>query len=115
MSLLNKGRETVVIFPMIQVDDGYGGKTWKPSPTGTAVRASVQPVNSEASDELAVSGQSVETVYRVRTVRHSGAPVGPWARVRWLDRDWDVVGEPDRQNGSETTTHSVFRIRARGL
>src|SRR5690606_10916026 len=55
MSLLNKGRETVVIFPMIQVDDGYGGKTWKPSPTGTAVRASVQPVNSEASDELAVS------------------------------------------------------------
>ncbi|WP_054050722.1 head-tail adaptor protein [Alloactinosynnema sp. L-07] len=110
MSLLDGGRETVTIFAMVDTVDPDGNTVRKPSATGVAVAASVQPI---ASTEPAVAGQQTVTTYRVRCNRNQLVPVGPWAQVAWRGRDWDVDGEPARYTGSTATAHVAFRIRAR--
>lgn len=108
MSLLDTGREVVTVYPMVKSTDPDGNEIWGPSETGVDVRASVQPISS---DEAAVNGQQVSTVYRVRPVRSSPVPVGPWAKVVWDGREWDVVGEPARHNSSPATRRVTFQIR----
>lgn len=115
MSLLDEGRDTVTVYPMIQTTGPDGEKVWRAAPDDQAVTilASVQPIGNDKPDELAAGGQQVDTVYRVRPNRDETVPVGPWAGVGWDGRRWDVVGEPALHNGSDTTAHRAFRIRAR--
>lgn len=115
VSLLDEGRDTVTIYPMIQTAGPDGEKVWRAAPDdqGVPILASVQPIGNDKPDELAAGGQQVETVYRVRPNRSETVPIGPWAGVEWAGRRWDVVGDPAQHNGSDTTAHTAFRIRAR--
>ncbi len=113
MSLLDGGRETVTIFPMVDTVDPDGNTVRKPSATGVSVLASVQPITTSPSAEIAVAGQQTVTMYRVRCNRNELVPVGPWARVHWRGRDWDVFGEAARYTGSAATAHVSFRIQSR--
>ncbi|SDJ74535.1 hypothetical protein [Streptomyces indicus] len=104
MSLLDRGPETVVIYPAGPVlPDGTRGAEGAP----VAVRCRVQPVTSTEQPE---PGYLDTTVYRViaRTL-----PAGPWARVTWRGRTWTVVGEPAHRRGSARTRHDTATIRRR--
>ena len=87
MSLLDTGNETILVYPQEQATDDRGNRVWQPAATPVEVRCRVQ---IDQTTEPTVSGQATTTTYRViaRT-----APLGPWARVEWRGRAWDVVGE----------------------
>ncbi len=108
MSLLDHGPDEVVVYPEDEITDERGNTVYEPSATGVVVRGRVQPVRS---DDAAVTGQEVATVYRL-TART--APLGAWARVVWDDREWDLVGEPLWSNGSPRTRHVTALLTARG-
>lgn len=116
MSLLDTGRETVTVYPQVMVTDSDGTDLQVPSTVGVTGLASVQPQSIRANPvgEAAVIGQQLTTTYRLRLARGFPISLGPWAKVEWRGRDWDVVGEPQRSNGSDTTAHIVALIRARG-
>ncbi|PPK63521.1 hypothetical protein V5P93_000424 [Actinokineospora auranticolor] len=109
MSLLDHGPDHVVIYPSMWAADQDGNHAWRPGPTGHQVTARVQPISSA---DLVVNGQQVATLARVIT---RDAPAGPWDRVEWDGRTWDVIGEPEQRGDSPATRHTTIVIRARGV
>lgn len=110
MSLLDRGAETLDVYPEVTTTDDLGNVIVGPAETPVRITASVQPVTS---DELAASGQDLVTTYRLiaRT-----APVGAWARIRWVNYGgswWDVIGKPRRYGMSPRTAHIDAILRER--
>lgn len=110
MSVVDRGRETVLVYPEVEIIDGRGNVGQRgPSDTPVTLRRCwVRPATAE---ESAVLGEQILTVYKVLT---RTAPAGAWSRVVWDGRDWDVVGEPLRHLGIPALDHVVVFIRARG-
>lgn len=108
MSLLDRGTETALIWPQTTTTDRDGNPIHVPAAEPVQVRCRVQPVSSR---DVIAAGQQTATRYRMSA---RNAPLGPWARVRWRDRDWDVDGAPMYQRGSRRTRHVVAILRARG-
>ncbi|WP_117198975.1 head-tail adaptor protein [Nocardiopsis sp. TNDT3] len=108
MSLLDTGNELVEVWPETTSTDPDGNPVRIPAADPVQVRARVQPVSS---NDVAAAGQ--QTVARYRLITRE-APLGPWARVRWDGRDWDIDGEPLRSNGSRRTRHVQAILKARG-
>lgn len=107
MSLLDNPRDVIALYPEVEATDDLGNVIRVPSDTPVMVGGRCQPVSSE---ESAAAGQSVATVYRFIT---RAFLAGAFARATWRDRDWDVLGEPMRHNGSEATRHVTVLLRAR--
>lgn len=107
MSLLDNGPDIVDVYPQVASVDDQGNTIYGPSATPVTIQARVQPVTSQ---EVDATGQQVRTIYRLIT---RSAPLGPWARVVWNEREWDIVGEPRRYNGSPATRHVDCLLRAR--
>lgn len=110
MSLLDRGAETLDVYPEVTTTDDLGNVVVGPADTPIRITASVQPVTS---DELAAAGQDLITTYRLiaRT-----APVGAWARIRWVNNGgtwWDVIGRPRRYGMSPRTAHIDAILRER--
>jgi head-tail adaptor len=110
VSLLDAGREEVTVFPQVSTVDPSGNTVFKPAVTGVVVLASVQPISST---EPSVAGQETVATYRVRVNRRQAVPLGPWSKVLWDGRSWDLDGEPARYTGSAATEHVSFRIKSR--
>jgi hypothetical protein len=105
VSLLDGARDTVLIWPEIEVVDSYGTPKRVPGPLPYVVGGRVQPVSmADMPDD------QTATLYRFIT---RDLPGGTWARVEWDGREWDVIGEPRRSNGSDRTRHASIVIRAR--
>lgn len=109
MSLLDTGNETALVWPEVDDTDPDGNPIKVPAADPVPVQCRVQPVSS---DDVVAAGQ--QTVARYRLITRS-APLGPWARVRWSDRDWDIDGEPLWSNGSKRTRHVAAILKARGV
>ena len=107
MSLLDHGPHAIVVYPSVWAADADGNFAWRPGHTPVLVWARVQPVGST---ELVVNGQQVATVARV-IARH--APAGPWDRIDYDGRTWDVLGEPEQRGDSPATRHTTALIHAR--
>lgn len=110
MSLLDRGAETLDVYPEVTTTDDLGNVVVGPASEPVRITASVQPVTS---DELAAAGQDLITTYRLiaRT-----APVGAWARIRWVNNGgswWDVIGKPRRYGMSPRTAHIDAILRER--
>lgn len=108
MSLLDTGNETILVWPEVDATDSDGNPVKVPAPDPIQVQCRVQPVSST---DVVAAGQQTVARYRVIT---RDAPLGPWARVRWRGRDWDVEGEPLWSNGSPRTRHVKAILKARG-
>lgn len=107
MSLLDRPRHSVTVFPQVTGDDGYGGILLSEG-APVVVPCNVQPVSV---DELeALGGVQARTVYRV--VARSW-PGGIHSRIRWMGDDFDQVGEAQRFMMSPRTSHFKVFIRAR--
>ncbi len=107
MSLLD-GSDAIVVYPSVWEPDADGNYAWRPGHTPILVWARVQPVSST---ELVVNGQQVATLARV-LARH--APTGPWDRIDYDGRTWDVLGEPETRGDSPATRHVTVLMKARG-
>lgn len=107
MSLLDNGPDVLTVYPEVETTDAYGNVVRVPSTVPVTVRGRVQPASS---DELTALGLVTETV--VRFISRS-FPGGPWARVEFDGREWDVVGEPRVHRGSPRTAHKTVYLKAR--
>lgn len=107
VSLLDNGPDVLTVYTEVEARDAYGNVVRVPSDTPVTVRGRVQP---STSDELSALGFATETV--VRFIARS-FPGGPWARVEFEDREWDVVGEPRVHRGSPRTAHVTVYLKAR--
>lgn len=108
VSLLDdRTTDTLTVTPEVEIVDDRRNPMRVPGPTSVDVDGRLQPVSAE---ETAVEGQLVSTLYRFIC---RDFPAGPWAAVTGGGRDWDVVGEPERRNGSERTRHVTVLLRGR--
>ncbi|GAB7185927.1 hypothetical protein ATKI12_5758 [Kitasatospora sp. Ki12] len=107
MSLNDRGRERVVVHPVRDEDDGYGG-TQPGTGAPVTVCASVRPATAE---ESADAGFTTETLYRLWS---RSLPAGPWSRVEWDGAVWAVVGEVQHYRGNRRVTYDAAMIRKRG-
>lgn len=109
MSLLDTGPDEVQVYPEVKTTDSYGNTVWRASATPVPVSGRVQPSTSTESAELGqVVGETVRFVSR-------GFPAGPFARVEYDGRSWDVFGAPRRHGGSAATAHCTTYLRARTI
>ena len=106
MSILDRGPHTLTVYPVVQVDDGYGGTMPGPGDPIT-VRAYCSPIG-ERDESGAVVGYPAELEFQV-TAR--SLPAGAWAHVEWEGVRYVVVAEPRRFGFSRRTAHDVAIIR----
>jgi len=109
VSILDNPPHVATVYPVVPVDDGYGG-TQPGEGDPITVRCIIQP---RAADESAVQdagGYRVDDTYRLAA---RSLPAGAWARVTWDGDDYTVVGEPRRHGVSRRTRHDVATIRRR--
>lgn len=109
MSLLDDGRDVVTLYPEKVVTDVLGnpGKRVPDMDNPVELTGRVQPVSFTETD---ANGQQVQSRWRFIT---RSFPAGAWALVTWDGRDFDVVAEVARRNGSDTTQHVTVILQAR--
>jgi len=115
MSLLDTGRETVIIFQEIETIDSDGNTITKAGPVGVetiaAVQLAAQSGTSARRAEQDNEGFESEQVYRLRLPRSFPFLIGAQAQVEWLGVRWSIIGKPRRYNGSNNTAHTDYIIR----
>lgn len=117
MSLLDRGRETVIVFPEEVYTDPDGNVLRRPQATGitvsnAAVQLMAQSGTSSRRSEQDNEGLETEEVYRLRLPRsYSGPVIGAHGRVEWRGLSWSVIGKERRYNGSPRTGHIDYTLR----
>ena len=116
MSLLDRGRETVILYPEVVVTDADGNIKTQPSATGiTITRCVVQTQNQSGTaarrKEQDNEGFETDQIYRVRLPRSYQGTIGAQAKLVWRGQEWAVFGDPIRYSGSARTAHYDFSIR----
>ena len=113
MSLLSRPPHIITVYPVVQVDDGYGG-TMPGEGAPIEVRCLVRPRGDEGNtlggDTDAQGGYSADETYQV-TAR--SLPAGVWSLVVWLGEDWTVTKIPKRHTIGRGTAHDSAVIRRR--
>jgi hypothetical protein len=109
MSLLDDGRDTVTLYPEKVVNDVLDnpGKRVPDLDNPVTLTGRMQPVSFSETD---ANGQQVQSRWRFVT---RSFPAGAWAKVTWNGRDFDVVAEAARRNGSDVTKHVTVILQAR--
>lgn len=116
MSLLDKGRETVVVYNEEEYVDPDGNPSRRPSTTpititNCVVQLLAQSGTSARRTEDNNEGFDSEQVYRMRPPRSFTTLIGMHARVVWNGVEWAVFGKARRYNGSDRTAHIDYIIR----
>lgn len=108
MALIDASRAVLLVYPEVESVDTYGNTLRGPADVPVAVSAQVQ---RSTSSERASQGQVSRTSVKVWA---RSLPTGPWGRVEWAGRSWDVEGEVERRrDGSPATWHDCVYLRAR--
>uniref|UniRef100_A0AB39U1W5 Head-to-tail stopper n=1 Tax=Mycolicibacterium phage Alyssa1 TaxID=3240801 RepID=A0AB39U1W5_9CAUD len=109
MSLLQRGTETVAVYPETVVTDSDGNKFTRPGSVGVVVKASVQPISAT---ESADGGFNTKSRYRLRLIGYPSV-LGAQSQVEWNGKRWSIDGEPQVFNGSRRTAHVEY-VMVRG-
>lgn len=121
MAILDKGPETVRVWPSVEVADDYDNAQREPGPDHVdvervfALPASVPTRSAARYSEDVAEGQ---VAFRGYTLVGRGLEVcDPWAEVEWpigSGQRWDVVGYPAVHTYPPRLAHASVRIVARG-
>lgn len=115
MSLLDRGRELITVYPEELWTDEDGNELTRPSSSGIQTRACIQLLAQSGTSarraEQDNEGFESEEVYRLRLPRSFTTVLGAQARVDWRGQYWAVIGEVRRYNGSRKTRHFDYVIR----
>ncbi len=115
MSLLDKGRQMITVYPEVTYTDEDGNLMSGPSETGITTRASIQPAaqsgtsarRREQDEEVFL----VESVYTLRLPRRFPYVLNAQARIEWNGEYWAVIGDPYKYDSSNRTAHYEYSIR----
>jgi hypothetical protein len=117
MSLLDDTRDTVIVKPEIETEDSQGNPVRVPDPdpeNWLTLHGRVQP---SSSTEDVRDGQRVGTYFRFITrdfVAGAFAEATVTSPSRgWVNRAFDVDGEPLPHDGSDITRHYTVALKAR--
>jgi hypothetical protein len=105
--------QVIEVYPEVEFTDDYGNVLRKAGTEAVYVRGLVQSAGQEnitGRSEDALRGQEVETQIRFLCREF---PAGPWARVVFDDREWDVIGEPRFYRTSPAIKHVTVRFQMR--
>lgn len=108
MSLLNRGTETVTVFPEETVTDSDGNLITRAGSIGILVKASVQPISSTEKAD----GRT-ESRYRLRLAGGfptGGGILGSRAAVEWRGKRYAIEGEAQLHTGSRRTSHATYTM-----
>lgn len=118
MSLLDKGNQTVTVYPDEEYIDEDGNTMLRASLTGYEASAVVQPARQSGTSarraEQATEGYFTEEVYRLRFTRahdRDNPQLGLAAEVVWNDERWHVIGWATEYTGSRKTAHIDYQIK----
>lgn len=115
MSLLDKGRETVIVYPTETYIDPDGNISKRASTTGIVTPARIWPAaqsgTSSRRAEQDNEGFETEQIYLMHLPRSFTHEIGIAAQIDWNGERWHVMGHPRRYNGSPRTAHKVYMIR----
>jgi hypothetical protein len=116
VSLLDRGRDAVTVYPQIETSDRDGNVILKASTIGIATLAAVQPAAQSGTSarraELDAEGTNTEEVYLVRFPRgFDTSGLGPGAELDWNGDRWNFLGFPRNYTGSRRTAHQWFQVR----
>lgn len=115
MSLLDQGRENIVVYQQIATTDRDGNIILKPSAVGTPTIATIQLLaqsgTSQRRAEQTNEGYETEETYRLRLPRSFPYVLEAQAQVEWNGLRWSIVGKVRRYNGSNKTRHLDYMIR----
>ncbi|MBM7458569.1 hypothetical protein [Rhodococcus coprophilus] len=110
MSILNRGNETVTVYPETLTIDEDGNKFTKPSKVGIVLKAVVQPVNigvMSASPETQKIGFETSIKYRLRLVGYPEL-LGAQSQVEWRGKRYALDGDPQIFSGSPRTARAEY-------
>lgn len=118
MSLLDKGREYVTVYPEVTFTDSDGNLITSASATGFCTRATIQ--NAAASgtagrrSEQDNEGFETEQSMRIRFPRSFTCKygyLGAQAKIGWRGQMWSITGDHNYYNGSNQTSHQDYIMR----
>lgn len=111
MAILDRGDQTVTIFPSTSSSDGYGNDERRPVAEGVEVSGVF--VTQLPSPEDASGGQSAPERYRLL----GRIPVIPgfdaFAELEWAGRRFEVIGAPVRRTFPARLAHVVATLQER--
>lgn len=116
MSLLDRGNQSIVLYPEEAVVDGDGNIRTRASKTGIPIRVWLQPQGQSGTAarraEQDSEGYESEKVLRMRLRRQDrGLQIGAQSAVEFNGQRWSVFGDEWVYQGSERTKHRVFNLR----
>ena len=106
MALLD-GDTQVLVYPEVESVDDYGNTVRVPGVIPVTVWALCQPSSTE---EYVAYGDGVSEVSRILCREF---PAGPWGKVTFDGRDWDVVGAPKPHRSFALTSHDTAVVKSR--
>lgn len=114
MSMLDRFREDIIVFPEEVVEDIDGNMRTRPSTTGVATKARMQVLGqsgtSSRRQEQDNEGFETERVYKMRLPRDFPI-LGTQSQIEWHGVRWAVFGTENRYNNSPKTSHITYTIK----
>jgi hypothetical protein len=104
VSIVDRGGQDVQFYRETETVDGDGNPVKVPSTTPVVVSGRIQP----AIGSVRFPGDASTVRFITRDV-----PEGSFSRVVFEGRDYDLLGEPQRQRGSSRTAHVTLLLRPR--
>lgn len=106
--LLDRGKESMLIYPEVTVTNARGEHIRIPSTTPVEIWVTS---SAQRQGDAEIAGQV--SIKSMRCITRS-APVGSWARVVFRGEEWDLATPPRFTPGlSRATQHVEFIIRSR--
>jgi hypothetical protein len=118
LSLLDRAKQDIVVYPQEVFEDDLGNTLIRPAAVGYEAKAEIQPARQSGTSarraEQDNEGYETEETYRMRFTRYhdsTHAPLGQGSQVEWKGKRWSVVGFPTEYMGSSRTAHIDYMIR----
>lgn len=106
--LYDRGRVTMLVYPIVTVTNRRGNKVEIISETPVEIKVTIK---EDRSSDAELPGQVSARVLLCQTRE---APAGSWGRVEYDGEEWDFAIPPYRSPGmSKSTQHVEFTLRSR--
>ena len=106
--LLDRGRETLIVYVEETVTDSLGNTIKRPSGEGIVLRVTT---SEDRSSDAELPGQVSNKVVRIMARQ---VPAGSWSRVVYNGEEWDLASPPRMTPGvTNRLKHIEFTIRSR--
>lgn len=106
--LLDKGRESLIVYVEEMATDSFGNTVKRPSGDGITIRVTA---SEDRSSDAELAGQVSNKVMRIMARQ---VPIGSWSRIFFRGEEWDLGSPPTFTEGaSRRLKHVEFTIKSR--